>query len=168
MDESDLQREVVVHAPDDGVVAAVLVEPGQALAAAEEMAHLVPKGAQLVAELMMPSRAAGQVRPGQAVQLRFEAYPYEQFGLVPGQVSSVSMSPVATGERTSGLVTPAAGGAAATYRARVDIDMATLRERTGQAVPLRPGMLLQASIALEHRTLVEWALAPLLGVGRSL
>ncbi|MGM9490211.1 HlyD family secretion protein [Ideonella sp. YS5] len=168
MDESDLQREVVVHAPDDGVLAAVLVEPGQALDAAAELAHLVPKGAQLVAELMMPSRAAGQVQPGQAVQLRFEAYPYEQFGLVPGRVSSVSLSPVATAERTAGLVSPTTGGAAAVYRARVDIDMATLRERTGQAVPLRPGMLLQASIALEHRTLIEWALAPLLGVGRSL
>lgn len=168
MDESDLEREVVVHAPTDGVVAAVMAEPGQALLASAELAHLVPKGAQLVAELMMPSRAAGQVRPGQAVQLRFEAYPYEQFGLVPGQVSSVSLSPVATGERTAGLVSPAAGGAGAVYRARVSIDMAVLRERTGQAEPLRPGMLLQASIALEHRTLVEWALAPLLGVGRSL
>ena len=56
----------------------------------------------------------------------------------------------------------------ALYRARVSIDMATLRERTGQSEPLRPGMLLRASIALEHRTLAEWALAPLLGVGRSL
>jgi membrane fusion protein len=167
-DESDLQREVVVHAPGDGVVAAVLVEPGQALGASAELAHLVPQGAKLEAELMMPSRAAGQVRPGQTVQLRFEAYPYEQFGLVPGQVSSVSLSPVAAGERTAGLVSPDAGDAGAVYRARVNIDMAALRERTGQAEPLRPGMLLQASIALEHRTLVEWALAPLLGVGRSL
>ncbi len=168
MDESELQREVVVHAPSDGVVAAVLVEPGQALGASAELAHMVPKGARLEAELMMPSRAAGQVHPGQAVQLRFEAYPYEQFGLVPGKVSSVSLSPVATGERTSGLVTPGGGDAGAVYRARVVIDMAALRQRTGQAEPLRPGMLLQASIALEHRTLVEWALAPLLGVGRSL
>jgi membrane fusion protein len=168
MDESDLQREVVVHAPGDGVVAAVLVEPGQALGASAELAHLVPQGAKLEAELMMPSRAAGQVHPGQSVQLRFEAYPYEQFGLVPGQVSSVSLSPVASTERTAGLVSPGAGDAMAVYRARVSIDMATLRERTGQSEPLRPGMLLKASIALEHRTLVEWALAPLLGVGRSL
>ena len=168
MDESELQREVVVHAPGDSVVAAVLVEPGQALAAAAELAHLVPQGARLEAELMMPSRASGQVHPGQTVQLRFEAYPYEQFGLVPGRVSSVSLSPVAAAERMAGLVAPGVGDASAVYRARVSIDMAALRERTGQAEPLRPGMLLQASIALEHRTLVEWALAPLLGVGRSL
>lgn len=168
MDESDLQREVVVHSPSDGVVAAVLAEPGQALDASEELAHLVPQGAQLQAELMLPSRAAGLVHAGQPVQLRFEAYPYEQFGLVPGQVSSVSLSPVAAAERTAGLVPPGAGGAGALYRARVSIDMAALRQRTGRPEPLRPGMLLQASIALEHRTLIEWALAPLLGVGRSL
>jgi membrane fusion protein len=168
LDESDLQREMVVRAPADGQIAAVLVDRGQALGEAAELAHLVPTGARLEAELMLPSRAAGQMRAGQAVQLRFEAYPYEQFGLVPGQVRSVSLSPVSAGERTAGLAPPGGDDAGALYRARVDIDMALLRARTGEAEPLRPGMLLQASIGLERRTLVEWALGPLLGVGRAL
>jgi membrane fusion protein len=82
----------------------------------------------------------------------------------------VSLSPVPASELAAGLALPtdAAGHARALYRARVAVDLAALRSRTGSAAPLKPGMLLGASVALEHRTLVEWALAPLLGVGKTL
>jgi membrane fusion protein len=170
LDESELEREVSVRAARDGVVAAVLVEPGQALSATAELATLLPQGATLEAELYLPSRAVGHLREGQAVQLRFEAYPYQKYGLFAGTLRGVSLSPVLGTERTAGLAPPpeasAAGGAR--YRARVAVDLAALRERTGNAAPLKPGMLLSASVALEHRSLVEWALAPLLGIGKTL
>jgi membrane fusion protein len=170
LDESELEREVSVRAARDGVVAAVLVEPGQALSATAELATLLPQGATLEAELYLPSRAVGHLREGQAVQLRFEAYPYQKYGLFAGTLRGVSLSPVAGTERAAGLAPPpeAAATGHARYRARVAVDLAALRERTGNAAPLKPGMLLSASVALEHRTLVEWALAPLLGIGKTL
>lgn len=173
LDESELEREVSVRAARDGVVAAVLVDPGQPMAAAAELATLVPEGATLEAELFLPSRAVGHLREGQAVQLRFEAFPYEKYGLFPGRLRSVSLSPVASSERAGGLTLPAdpaaaAGTARSQYRARVTVDLAALRERTGSPAPLKPGMLLSASVALERRSLVEWALAPLLGIGKAL
>jgi membrane fusion protein len=80
------------------------------------------------------------------------------------------LSPVSSTELAAGLPPPAdaAGPARSLYRARVAVDLAALRSRTGNALPLKPGMLLSASVALEHRSLVEWALAPLLGVGKTL
>lgn len=169
LDESELSHALSVRAARDGVVAAVLAEPGQPVNDAAELATLVPQGAQLEAELFLPSRAVGHLREGQPVQLRFEAYPYEKYGLFPGRLRSVSLSPVAATERAAGLAPPTAGGdAAALYRARVTLDIAALRARTGSAAPLRPGMLLAASVAMEHRSLVEWALAPLIGVGKAL
>lgn len=170
LDESELQREVSVRASRDGAVAAVLVDAGQAVKEAGELANLMPLGATLEAELYLPSRAVGNLREGQAVQLRFEAYPFEKYGLFPGRLRSVSLSPVASTELAAGLAPPpeAAGPARSLYRARVSVDLAALRSRTGSAVPLKPGMLLNASVALEHRSLVEWALAPLLGVSKTL
>ncbi len=170
LDESELKREVSVRAAGDGIVAAVLVDVGQPMKEAAELASLVPQGATLEAELYLPSRAVGNLHEGQAVQLRFEAYPYEMYGLFPGRLRSVSLSPVASTELAAGLAPPpeAAGTARSLYRARVSVDLAALRSRTGSALPLKPGMLLSASVALEHRSLVEWALAPLLGVGKNL
>jgi membrane fusion protein len=169
LDESELAREVSIRAAHDGVVAAVLVDAGQAMNADGELATLVPQGATLEAELYLPSRAVGHLREGQAVQLRLEAYPYERYGLFPGRLRSVSLSPVSGAELAAGLAPPqAAPQARAFYRARVAVDLAALRERTGNPQPLRPGMLLSASVALEHRSLVEWALAPLLGIGKTL
>jgi membrane fusion protein len=169
LDESELTHALSVRAARDGVVASVLAEPGQPVGETAELATLVPQGAQLEAELYLPSRAVGHLREGQPVLLRFEAYPYEKYGLFPGRLRSVSLSPVAAAERASGLAPPVAGSdTAALYRARVAIDTAVLRERTGSAAPLRPGMLLAASVGMEHRSLVEWALAPLIGVGKAL
>jgi membrane fusion protein len=169
LDESELAREVSIRAAHDGMVAAVLVDAGQAMPADGELATLVPQGATLEAELYLPSRAVGHLREGQAVQLRLEAYPYERYGLFPGRLRSVSLSPVSGAERAAGLAPPqAAPQAHAFYRARVAVDLAALQQRTGNPQPLRPGMLLSASVALEHRSLVEWALAPLLGIGKTL
>ncbi|HEX5683621.1 MAG TPA: HlyD family efflux transporter periplasmic adaptor subunit [Ideonella sp.] len=170
LDESELQREVSVRAAHDGAVAAVLVDAGQAVKDEGELATLVPHGATLEAELYLPSRAVGNLHEGQAVQLRFEAYPFEKYGLFPGRLRTVSLSPVSSTELAAGLPPPpdAAGPARSLYRARVAVDLAALRSRTGNALPLKPGMLLSASVALEHRSLVEWALAPLLGVGKTL
>jgi membrane fusion protein len=170
LDESELQREVSVRAARSGVVAAVLVDVGQPAKDGTELANVVPQGATLEAELYLPSRAVGNLREGQGVQLRFEAYPYEKYGLFPGRLRSVSLSPVPASEVSAGLALPtdASGVARPLYRARVAVDLAALRSRTGSATPLKPGMLLGASVALEHRTLVEWALAPLLGVGKTL
>lgn len=170
LDESELQREISVRAARGGVVAAVLVDVGQPAQEGAELANLVPQGATLEAELYLPSRAIGNLREGQAVLLRFDAYPYEKYGLFPGRLRSVSLSPVPAGELSAGATVPTdpASGSKPLYRARVAVDLASLRSRTGSAAPLKPGMLLGASVALEHRTLVEWALAPLLGVGKTL
>jgi len=46
------------------------------------------------------------------------------------------------------------------YRVRVLMDTPEV-EVQGTRLPLRAGMQLQASLVLEHRTLIEWALLPL-------
>ncbi len=93
--EQDAVRQLVVRAPQDGTVSAVLAEPGQSVSPASALASLVPAGAQLQAHLYAPSSAVGFVRPQQAVRLRFEAFPYQKFGHQTGHVLQVSRTPLA-------------------------------------------------------------------------
>lgn len=164
--EQDAARQVVIRAPQDGTVSAVLAEPGQSVSASSALASLVPAGAQLQAHLYAPSSAIGFVRPGQAVRLRYEAYPYQKYGHHAGRVLQVSRTPLAASELAA-LSLPAASAERVgepMFRITVALD------DEGPALPQAPvaGMRLQADVLLERRRLIEWLFEPLLGLSERL
>ena len=160
--ESQARRRVVVRAPQDGVISAVLAEPGHSVSPASALASLVPSNARLQAQLFAPSSAIGFVRPDQTVLLRYQAFPYQKFGHQVGQVTQVSRSPLQAAE----LASLPMGGAAANeplYRITVTLAQQTVTAY-GQAQPLSPGMQLEADVQLDRRRLIEWIFEPMLGI----
>jgi ATP-binding cassette, subfamily B, bacterial CvaB/MchF/RaxB len=128
----------------------VLAETGQSVSPAAALATLVPEGAVLQAQLYAPSSAVGFVQLGQAVRLRFEAFPYQKFGQQPAHVLQVSRTPLAASELAA-LALPAVGpGGEPLFRITVALDGPPV------ATPLTPGMRLQADVLLEKRRLIEW------------
>ncbi len=154
--EQDAQQRLVVRAPESGTVSTVLAEPGQSVSPQAALATVVPQGAVLQAQLYAPSSAIGFVQPGQAVRLRYEAFPYQKFGQQPGHVVQVSRTPLAASELAAQAL-PAAQGGEPMFRITVALDAPP------QAMPLAAGMRLQADIQLDRRRLVEWLFEPLLG-----
>lgn len=161
--EQESERQLIVRAPQDGVLSAVLAEPGQSVSPASALANLVPRGAVLQAQLFAPSRAVGFVQAGQAVRMRLEAFPYQKFGQLDGRVVQVSRTPLAPGEPATRALAAAQSGAAgeALFRITVALD-ADAVARWPQA--LVPGLRLQADVLLERRRLVEWLFEPLFGL----
>jgi membrane fusion protein len=165
--ENEARREVVVRAPQDGTVSAIAVEAGQSVSATQALAALVPAGSVLEAELYAPSRAAGFVKPGMQVLLRYQAFAYQKFGQARGTVREVASSAM----RQDDLQLPgavAANGVAGEplYRVRVKLESQAVSVY-GRPQVLRAGALLDASILLERRRLYEWLLDPLYSaVGR--
>jgi len=161
--EQDAPRQVVIRAPQDGTVSAVLADTGQSVSPSSSLASLVPLGAALQAQLYAPSSAIGFVRPNQPVRMRYEAFPYQKFGHQAGRVVQVSRTPLAPNE-LAGLSLPAGldgGGREPMFRITVALDPAP-----GEPLPLVAGMRLQADVLLERRRLVEWLFEPLLGFER--
>lgn len=155
--ESEARRQVLVRAAIDGVVSAVSVEPGQSVSQAEFLAALEPAGSTLEAVFYAPTRSVGFARPGTPVELRFDAFPYEKFGLFHGTVKEVSATPVMPSEWPE---SSRSDGDTLRYRVRVAIDGAGL----GPAIQLKAGMRAQAALLLERRKLYEWAFQPLLQI----
>lgn len=157
--ESEAQRRVVVRAPHDGVLTAVLAEPGQAVSPATALASVVPGDSALLAHLYAPSSAIGFVRPDQPVLLRYQAFPYQKFGHHHGRVLQVSRTPLHAGEM--------AGGAGADgepmYRITVALERQTV-PAYGSEQPLAAGMQLEADVLLDRRRLIEWIFEPVLSV----
>ena len=84
--ESESLRQLVIHAPQAGVVTAIVAEAGQTADPGRALLSIVPAGAVLQAHLYAPSRAIGFIRVGDTVRLRYQAYPYQKFGQAQGVV----------------------------------------------------------------------------------
>lgn len=165
--ESEARREIVVAAPQAGTVTAIHAVPGAKADTGTPLLSIVQPGMQLEAHLYGPSRTMGFVRPGQRVLLRYEAYPYQRFGHHAGVVASVSRAALGPGELPAqlagmGSLGGLAAGAAAepVYRITVNLDSQSVTAY-GAALPLQPGMTLEADVTLERRRLYEWVLDPL-------
>jgi len=162
--QNESTRSTVLRAPQDAIVSSVLVKPGQALAPGQVALALVPSGSDLEAVLLVPSRAIGFIEPGNAVVLRYAAYPYQKFGLHAGRVKSVSHNALNPAQ-VSSLSGLAPGEAM--YRVTVALDDQSM-DAYGRQEALKPGMALEADILLDRRRLIEWVFEPLLGIGRQL
>lgn len=159
--ENEARRQIVVRAPQDGVITAINVELGQTVTASQTLVSLLPKDTQLIAELYAPSRAAGFVKPGMDVLIRYPAYPYQKFGQHAGRVKEVSSTAMHPEELPLLRPLAAPGNAGEPlYRVRVVLDRQAVTAY-GNQQPLKSGMALDASILLEKRRLYEWVLEPL-------
>ena len=119
------------------------------------MLTILPADAQFKAELFIPTRAIGFIKPGQAVLLRYSAFPYQRFGLYKGtidKVTEVILSPDELHVPVK-LEEPV-------YRVSVTPEKQAI-SAYGRQFNLQAGMLLEASIILEGRSLGEWLLAPI-------
>jgi membrane fusion protein len=156
MAQAEARRETIIRAPVTGVVSNIAVTLGQSIAADSPFASVLPKGSGLHVELLVPTRAIGFVAKGQEVVLRYDAFPYERFGQYRGAITDIGRNVWTPGERIGTLVAKEP-----VYR----VDVALERQQVaalGQEFALRPGMLVNADLLLEKRTLLEWIFEPVL------
>lgn len=156
--ELDSRRSVVLSAPADGTVTTIMADVGYAASANVSLLSILPEGAELEAQLLVPTRAAGFIKNAQSVALRYQAFPYQRFGHHVGEVVSVGRSVIQPQE--TNLPIPIAEPV---YRVTVKLPLQHVAAY-GQGMPLQAGMLVDADIRVDRRRLIEWIFDPLLSV----
>jgi membrane fusion protein len=154
--QEEARRETVIRAPIAGTVTNIAVARGASLAAGAPIATVLPAGSGLEAQLLVPTRAVGFVQPGNEVVLRYEAFPFQRFGQYRGTVADVSRTVWSPGEKVGPMTVREP-----VYRIDVKLERQTVAAG-GQEIALRPGMLVNADILLEKRTVFEWIFEPVL------
>jgi membrane fusion protein len=154
--QEESRRETVIRAPIAGIVTNIAVARGASLAADAPVATVLPAGSGLEAQLLVPTRAIGFVQPGNEVVMRYDAFPFQRFGQYRGTVRDVSRTVWSPGERVGPMTVREP-----VYRIDVKLDRQTVAAG-GQEVALRPGMLVNADILLERRSVFEWIFEPVL------
>ena len=158
--ERQLQYGATLTAPTSGVVANVLVEPGQAIMAGTTVATMMAADTRLEVHLFAPSRSIGFVRAGQDVLLRFLAYPHQKFGLHPARIIAVARNPMPPPDLG---FAPPDGNRELLYRIKAELPEQTI-SAYGKREPLQAGMQVEADIHLDRRRLIEWIFEPVLSL----
>lgn len=152
-----LQDEVQLRAARAGTVSELATELGQSVSRGQRLLALLPDKSPLRAELWVPSRAIGAVRPGTRVAIRYDAFPHQTYGQGYGHVIALAGSPSPAAE------VPLRDGERAAqpaYRVWVAID----QHPRIPAAALRAGMTVQADLLLERRRLYRFVFDPLRGL----
>jgi membrane fusion protein len=158
--QGEARRAIKVQAPRDGVVSAILVQPGQMVVAGAPLLSILPAEGPLEIHLMASSQAIGFVREGVHVLLRYAAFPFQKFGQYPGQVTRVTRVTLQSGESAATSEAKGTQPPGAPYRITVRPDSPQVMAY-GQPQPLRIGMEVEASLLLDSRKLYQWILEPL-------
>jgi membrane fusion protein len=153
--QAEGQRQIVVKAPINGRITSIVVNVGQRLNTSVSMFSIIPEDSKLEANLFLSTRSVGFLEVGQMVNIRYEAFPYQKFGIYPATINKIAKSVIMPNEMPSGL----------SFNEPVYKVVAELKSQNvkayGKEIMLRPGMLLTADIIVDERTLFEWLLEPL-------
>ena len=148
-----------ITASNSGLVTGIQVVEGETLsqskAQAKPLLHILPKGSELIAELLLPTRSAGFIQLGNSTRLRFDAFPYQRFGFINSEIVRIDQTLIAPNEVQLPITLEEP-----VYRLRAKLNQQQM-QAFGKAFDLKSGMLFEADIMLEQRTLIEWLLEPI-------
>jgi membrane fusion protein len=156
--EQEAQSAIVLKTPVAGTVAGINSRPGQFVAPGSSVVTIAPAGT-LVAELMIPTSAAGHVEAGQSVRLMVDAFPFQKFGFLRGRIVEISRAPVPTSELS---IQPGQPAPSPSYRLRVAIDPVSLDQHESHG-RLSPGMTIKADIVTGRETGLGLIFKPVIG-----
>jgi multidrug resistance efflux pump len=77
----------------DGVVSFTRIwSENQNVRTGEKVMSVIPENqGAIIGKLNLPVKGSGKVKPGQQVNIKFDGYPYMEFGMVKGTVHSISL-----------------------------------------------------------------------------
>lgn len=176
--ENGNRKASIILSPQAGKVTAITLQQGQPVTTGQVLATLVPISKQqslLEVHLYAPSHTAGFIEVGQQVLIRFQAFPYEKFGLQQGTITEISKTPFAPSELPGNLASTilsnaiksgsSFNGGEAMYRIKVALAHQGI-STYGKVTALRPGMTLDADVIQDKRRIWEWLIEPLLATAQ--
>lgn len=145
-----LERHLVFAAGSGTVEQLAVHVPGAIVQPGQELMRIVPDNVDLHAEVFVASKDLGHLRAGQEANLKLDAFPHTEHGLLRGTITAIATDAIeAEGQ---GLV----------FRVRIDIARQDMELRDGTIVPLLAGMGVTADVRTGERYVYEYFLDPLL------
>ena len=141
-------QEKSLKSPIDGVVLSLNVKnSGKVFNPGETIAEIAPRESPLVLSAVMANQESGFIEIGMPVQVKLDAYSYQDFGTIPGKILSISSD--AKPDETLGLV----------YQVEIELEQDYIVKEQ-KSIPFKPGQTATAEIILRRRRLLDIFLDP--------
>ncbi|CAM3558802.1 MULTISPECIES: HlyD family secretion protein [Yersinia] len=161
---------LVINAPIDGKIESLSVTPGQMVNLGDSLAQLTPKEKkQYRLVLWIPTSSSPYVKPGDGINIRYDAFPFEKFGQFSGHIISISAVPASSQEMSTYNNIPKGANrniGTAYYKTLVAMDDQSLLYQ-GRQLQLSNGLTAQATIFMEKRPLYKWMFSPFYDMKKS-
>lgn len=162
----------LLTAPVDGVIQQLAVHTvGGVVTPAQALMVVVPSDSHLEIEAMVSNRDIGFVHPGQAAEIKIDTFNFTRYGLLHGEVISVSSDAIArdTGQDKSGSDRRTGSqdsssepkGQELNYAARISLPKAQM-QIDDKLVNLTPGMAVTVEIKTGSRSVMSYLLSPIM------
>jgi hemolysin D len=165
------QRLQTLTAPVDGTVQQLAVHTvGGVVTPAQQLLAVVPADSRLEIEAMVSNRDIGFVRPGQEAEIKIDTFNFTRYGLLHGQVLSISQDAIINDRQQDRSNDRGLGtqndtrepmGKELNYSARISLDR-TKMQIDDRMVNLSPGMAVTVEIKTGSRMILSYLLSPLL------
>jgi len=168
LSKAQLRRQLVeLRANHDATVLTVAkVSVGSVLQSGEQLITLVPADSPLEVEANIAGRDDGFVQAGAPVAIKFDTFPFSQYGMAHGIVRTISADSFSVqddGKMLSGLVQANTSSTEPFYRSRITIDDVKLHD-VPAGFRIVPGMPVTVDIEVGKRTILGYLLGRILPV----
>jgi hemolysin D len=162
--KASLRHELVeLRAEQDAIVLTVAkVSVGSVMQSGDQFITLVPTASPLEVEARIAGADAGYVREGQKVTIKFDTFPYVQYGVAEGSVRTLSADSFVGSEETQQLA--AYNQTPPYYKTRIAVDEIKMHNVPG-GFQLKPGMPVMADISVGQRNILTYLFARVLPIG---
>ena len=141
----------VVRSPIDGTIFELPVsKPGEVLQPGQRIAQIAPKNADFVLKAHIPSQESGFIKVGMPVKIKFDAYPFQEYGVLAGRVKWISPDSKAK---------PTSAGNIESYELEIGLNKQFI-EDGNKKINLTPGQSATAEIVIRQRQVIDFILDP--------
>ncbi|QDZ39344.1 HlyD family type I secretion periplasmic adaptor subunit [Euhalothece natronophila Z-M001] len=143
------QQETVLVAPVSGTVLSVnLQNVGQVVQPGETIAEIAPQEAPLILDAILPVEEAGFIEEDMTVNIKFDAYPYQDYGVINGRV--IDIAPNSRAEENIGSF----------YEVKIALEQNYITNNQ-RKIQFQPGQTANAEIIIRRRRIIDVIFDPL-------
>lgn len=150
----DKDNFLLIIAPVDGVITDVTsTQPGDKIQANAPLGGIAPKNARPILKVEIAEHDRAFLKEGLPVKLKFNAFPYQRYGLINGGLEYISPA-----------TKPSPQSKLPVYEGRITLDRDHYLVGDTR-YPLRYGMSATAEVIVRERRLIDLALDPFRNIG---
>ncbi|MEH1867694.1 MAG: HlyD family efflux transporter periplasmic adaptor subunit [Nostoc sp.] len=141
----------VIKAPEDGTIFQLPIQKaGSVVQQGTMVAEIAPLSSPLIIRAQIATNESGSLRTALPVKLKFDAYPFQDYGVIEGKLTEIS---------PTSLEMDTANGKLAAYDLEISLNKHCI-STSNKCIALRPGDTATAEIIVRQRRIIDFLLDP--------